>query len=152
MRAWRPAYSYRTDPAVPAFPDDRPIVIFDGHCAFCSASVRFLVRADREGRFRLLPAQSDLGRALYVHYGLDPEDYESNVLLSAGVAWFESEGNLRIAETLGLPWSAARVLRLVPAGLRDRGYQFLARNRFRIFGRLDACEVPRPEFRDRFLG
>ena len=152
MRSSKPAYSYRGDPTVPTFPDDRPIVVFDGQCAFCSASARFLMRRDRRGRLRLLPAQTDLGRALYRHYGLDPDDPESNILLQDGVAWFRSEGNLRISETLGWPWSAARLLRLVPEPVRDWGYALVARNRFRLFGRLDACEVPRPEFRDRVLG
>ena len=90
-------YSYRTDPSVPAFPDDKPIIVFDGLCVFCSASARFVLRFDRHARFRLLPAQSALGRALYVHYGLDPEDYESNILIADGKVWLKSESTIRIA-------------------------------------------------------
>jgi predicted DCC family thiol-disulfide oxidoreductase YuxK len=79
-------YSYRRDGAVPAFPDDRPIIVFDGFCALCSGWARFVLRHDRRALFRLLPAQSALGHALYVHYGLDPVDYETNILLAHGVA------------------------------------------------------------------
>ena len=69
------------------------------------------------------------------HYGLDPEDYETNILLADGIAWFESEGSIRMAEGLGLPWSLARLLRILPLRLADRLYRCLARNRLRLFGR-----------------
>ena len=67
-------YSYRDDPAVPTFPDDQPIVVFDGYCALCSGWAQFILRHDERRIFRLLPAETPLGRALYLHYGLDPQD------------------------------------------------------------------------------
>ncbi len=148
------AYSYRTDPAVPSFADVNPIIVFDGLCAFCSAWARFVLWTDRRAAFRLLPAQSPLGRALYVHYGLDPDDYETNILLEDGVAWFKfkSEAAIRSARRLGFPWSLARIVRVLPLGLRDRLYDFVARNRLRIMGRRDVCYAPEPRFRERFLG
>ena len=79
-------YSYRDDPAVPSFPDDKPIIVFDGYCALCSGWAAFVLRHDPDSRFRLLSAQSPLGHALYVHYGLDPEDYETNILIANGHA------------------------------------------------------------------
>ncbi len=147
----REAYSYRRDPAVPRFPDDRPIIIFDGHCALCSGWARFVLRHDRSGIYRLLPAQTPLGRALYVHYGLDPEDYETNILLADGVAWFKSEGSIRMAEGLGPPWSLARWCRVLPLRVRDRLYQSVARNRLRLFGRRAACYRAEPGQEHRFL-
>ena len=144
-------YSYRSDPAVPKFPDDRPIIMFDGHCVLCSRWARFVLRHDRRGIYRLLPAQSPLGHALYVHYGLDPKNYETNVLIENGVAWFKSEGSIRMAELLGFPWSLARVLRIVPLRLRDAAYNLIARNRFRLFGRRDTCYLLEPGHEDRFL-
>src|SRR5581483_3660561 len=92
----RPAYSYRMDPNVPTFPDDRPILIFDGHCALCSGFVQFILRRDRAGRFRFLSAQSTVGQALYRHYELDPNIFETNILLENGRPWLKSEGTLRI--------------------------------------------------------
>src|SRR5258708_38432402 len=100
----REPYSYRRDAAVPRFPHDRPIILFDGHCALCSGWARFVLRPDRTGIYRLLPAQTALGCALYVHYGLDPEDYETNILLADRAAWFKSESSIRMAEGLGWPW------------------------------------------------
>jgi len=136
---------------MPPFPDDRPVIIFDGHCVMCSGWARFILRYDRARRFRLLPAQSPTGRALYVHYGLDPEDYETNILLADGVAWFKSESVIRTALGLGLPWSLIAALRVLPRGWRDRLYGLVARNRFRLFGRRDVCMLAPPGQEDRFL-
>ena len=145
-------YSYRRDPAVPKFRDDRPIIIFDGYCALCSGWAQFVLRHDCHGKYRLLRAQSPLGRALYVHYGLDPEDYETNILIVEGVAWFKSEGSIRMAEGLGLPWSLAAGFRILPHPLRDRLYAFVARNRLRFFGKRETCYIPKAGDEDRFLG
>ena len=103
------SFSYRDDPGIPSFPDDRPIIIFDGHCVMCSGFARLVLRHDREARFRLLPAQTALGQALYRHYGLDPFDYETNVLIEGGEVSFKSEASLRIAERLGWPWRLVSV-------------------------------------------
>jgi len=148
----REAYSYQSDPAVPKFPDDRPIIIFDGHCAMCSGWARFVLRHDPNGVYRLLPAQSPLGRALYIHYGLHPEDYETNILIADGVASFKSEGSIRMAEGLGWPWSMAAAFRVLPRPWRDALYGVVARNRLRLFGKREACYMQERGYEDRFLG
>ena len=150
--AVRDAYSYRADAAVPPFPDDKPIIIFDGKCVLCSRWARFVMRHDGDKRFRLLAAQTPLGTALYDHYGLDPVDYETNVLLEGGGAFLKSEGTIRMFERLGFPWSAMKVLRVVPRALRDRLYNVVARNRLNWFGSRETCFVPEPSDADRFLG
>jgi predicted DCC family thiol-disulfide oxidoreductase YuxK len=147
----RAAFSYREDAAVPDFADDRPVVIFDGHCALCSGVVQFILRHDRSAAFRLLPAQSPLGRALYLHYGLDPEELETYILLQNGVAYFRSDATIRLAEGLGRPWSGAAVLQVVPVSWRDALYRLIARNRFRLFARRATCYLPDPAYQDRFL-
>jgi predicted DCC family thiol-disulfide oxidoreductase YuxK len=144
-------YSYRDDPAVPKFADDRPVIIFDGHCVLCSRSAQFVLRHDGRGIYRLLAAQTPLGHALYVHYGLDPHDYESMILIADGVAWLKSEAVIRIAQGLRLPWSLAAILRVLPRAWRDRLYNVLARNRYRVFGRRATCYLPDPRDADRFL-
>jgi predicted DCC family thiol-disulfide oxidoreductase YuxK len=145
-------YSYRRDAAVPAFPDDKPLIVFDGECVFCSAWVQFALKHDKDKRYRFLAAQSPLGAALYRHYGLDARDYETNILIEDGRAFFKSEGSIRMVAGLGAPWSALRILRLLPHGLADRLYEFVARNRLRIAGRRTTCFVPSPEQRNRFIG
>jgi predicted DCC family thiol-disulfide oxidoreductase YuxK len=150
MRLMRP-HSYRDDPAVPHFADDKPVIIFDGLCALCSGSASFVLRHDANAVFRLLPAQSPLGHALYVHYGLDPQHYETMILIADGVAWLRSEAAIRIAQGLGFPWSLAAIFRAIPLGLRDRVYMFVARHRIRWFGARASCYRPDPRFADRFI-
>jgi predicted DCC family thiol-disulfide oxidoreductase YuxK len=147
----RTPYSYRQDSAVPSFADDKPVIIFDGYCALCSGWAAFVLRHDVEARYRLLSAQSPLGHALYLHYGLNPQDYETNILIADGVAWFKSEGSIRMAEGLGFPWSLAAVFRVLPMAWRDRLYETVARNRLRWFGKRDTCYLPDPRYADRFL-
>jgi predicted DCC family thiol-disulfide oxidoreductase YuxK len=145
-------YEYRADPAVPCFADDRPIIIFDGKCVLCSSFARFVLRADRDGRFRFLAAQTPLGTALYRHFGLDPVDYQTNILLEDGEVFLKSDGSLRILARLDAPWPAiAFVGRLVPRPLRDRLYDFVARHRLQWFGSRETCTLPDPAQADRFI-
>lgn len=144
-------YSYHSDPEVPDFPDANPIIIFDGVCVMCSAWARFILKQDRSGRYRLLPAQSELGTALYRHYGLDPVNYETNVLIENGMAYFKSTGTIRMFVSLGLPWSLMAVFRVIPEGIRDQAYEFIARNRYRWFGRRESCFIPTESEKARFL-
>lgn len=144
-------YSYRKDPTVPPFPDDRPIIIFDGYCVFCSKWAQFVLRHDKRGVFRLLAAQSLLGQAIYAHYKLNTVDFDTNILLKDGFIFLKSEGCIRMAEILGFPCSLASALRLLPLPLRDRMYEYLACNRFRMFGRREICYAPSPEYKERFL-
>jgi len=128
----RPAFSYRSDPAVPAFADDRPVVIYDGDCPVCSRSARLVLRHDRRGRFRLMAAGSGPGRALYAHYELDLDERPTMILLQDGRAWLRSEAVLRIAAGLGGMFGLLTMLRLVPTGVRDGLYDLVARNRMRL--------------------
>lgn len=147
----RSAYSYRNDPAVPPFPDDKPIIVFDGYCVLCSEWAQFVLRQDKTGVYRLLPAQSVLGTALYEHYGQNSTDYETNMLIADGKAWFKSDGTIRMAKGLGFPWNMAVVLRIVPEKIRDLIYNWAARNRLKWFGERKSCLAPTDEFRHRFL-
>jgi predicted DCC family thiol-disulfide oxidoreductase YuxK len=150
-RSLQTPYGYRLDRAVPPLRDDKPVIVFDGMCSLCSGWVRFVLRHDRSGRYRFLSAQAGLGRALYSHYGLDPVDYETNILIEDGLAHFKSEACLRIAEGLGFPWSLASLCRVLPMAWRDKAYGLVARNRIRLFGRPAACYRPEPGDAERFL-
>jgi predicted DCC family thiol-disulfide oxidoreductase YuxK len=145
------AFSYRSDPAVPSFPDDRPILIFDGKCVMCSGFANFILRHDHAHQFRFMAAQTPLGAALYQHFGLHPTNYETNLLLEDGRVWIKSEASIRMFERLDLPWSMIGVLRLLPRAARDRLYDFIARNRLRWFGSSEACYLPNPSEADRFI-
>lgn len=149
--ATRGPHSYRADPAVPSFPDDRPLIVYDGVCVMCSGWVQFILRHDRRGLFRFADAASPLGQALFRHYGLKTHDYESYVMLENGRALLRSDPSLTILQRLGWPWAAAGVFKFVPRFLRDRVYDWVARNRYRILGKRETCWLPDPAVRERFL-
>jgi predicted DCC family thiol-disulfide oxidoreductase YuxK len=147
----RAPYDYRADPAVPRFTDDRPIVVFDGECVLCCSFAQFILRHDRNGRFRLLAAQSPIGGALYRHFGLDPVQFGTYILLQDGRAFLRSEASIRILRGLGLPWRLAVLARVFPRPLRDAFYDFIARHRLRWFGARPTCYLPDPSQADRFI-
>ncbi|WP_249740833.1 thiol-disulfide oxidoreductase DCC family protein [Agrobacterium rubi] len=145
------AYSYRADPVVPDFPDDRPLIVFDGECGFCSRDIDFVLRHDKNALFRFTPAQSELGTALMRHYGYRTDNYETSLLVENGIAYPRSDGVLRVLKLLGGRTSLLAIFRFVPRGLRDRVYDLVARNRMKIAGRRQACRMPTAAERDRFI-
>jgi len=128
-----------------------PIVLFDGVCKFCNASVNFIIDHDPAGRIRFAALQSEAGQALLRKFRLDTSEFDTLILVEGERFWARSTAALRVAGHLGGPWRYLSALLLMPAFLRDPLYDVLARNRFRWFGRLDACRVPTPEVRARFL-
>src|SRR5690606_17906634 len=108
-------------------------------------------RLDRHGRFRLTTAQSAVGAALRRHYGVTQDDADSVVLLHDGRLFLHSTAVLTILAGLERPWRWLSAFKLAPEGARDRVYRWIARRRYRLFGRRRACYVPRPQWRDRFL-
>ncbi|MBM4269628.1 MAG: DUF393 domain-containing protein [Deltaproteobacteria bacterium] len=134
----------------------RAIVLYDGVCAFCNGVVRFVLHRDPVGRFRFASLQSDFAKALLRRHGLeaasldtfyvvlDPDTPSERVLA-------RSDAALMLLPALGGPWKALAAFRVLPAGLRDALYGVVARNRYRLFGRHDVCELPRPEWRERFI-
>src|SRR3954453_1777366 len=125
--------------------DEHPIVLYDGVSVLCSRSVRFVIRHDRAARFRFASVQSGPGRGLLARHGLPLEDRDSFVLVEDGAAHLKSDALLRIVPRLSGPWPVLALGRLVPAALRDRLYDLVARNRYRLFGRGETCPVPPPE-------
>lgn len=128
-----------------------PVLIFDGVCGLCNASVDFVIRHDRRGVFRFAPSQSDSGRRLLERFGVDPDDVQSVYLVERGRIKARSTAALLVAWRLGFPWSLASVFLLVPRPLRDLVYNGIARNRYRWFGKKETCRLPTAEERSRFL-
>ncbi|CAN5262419.1 hypothetical protein BH10PSE1_BH10PSE1_26810 [soil metagenome] len=111
-----------------------------------------ILRRDLRGRFRVVAARSELGRALYAHYGLDAEDPSSMMLLENGEVRLRSDAVIRIAEGLGGVVRLAGLLRIIPRGLRDALYGWVARNRLRFTGGAAVCALPSSLDPDRILG
>ncbi|WP_143192193.1 thiol-disulfide oxidoreductase DCC family protein [Paenibacillus helianthi] len=130
---------------------DKSVVLIDGVCHLCQGMVRFIIPRDPKGRFLFAPLQSEVSHQLLRDSGLVPGQLSTVVLIEDGVFYTESAAVLRIARRLRFPWPAAYLLIVVPRPLRSALYRFVARNRYRWFGRDDQCLVPTPEIRQRFL-
>ena len=127
------------------------VVLFDGTCAFCEASVKFIARRDREAYFRFGASQTPKGAELLAAHGLTREMTRSLVLIEDGQVYLRSTASLRIARRLTFPWNLAGGLLWVPRPLRDGVYRIVAAVRHRIAGRSNACEIPPPEIRARLI-
>jgi len=132
-------------------PDPYAIVVFDGECAFCDRSVKWIIDHDRAGRFRFAARQSPVGQRLLAEHGLPPQGVESMVLVDGPRVSTHSTAVLRIAGRLPFPWKAAAVFQLLPRSIRDFFYRQVAKRRYRIAGKMPVCSVPSPEQRGRIL-
>lgn len=131
--------------------EDHPIIVFDAECVLCSANAQFVLRHDRTGYFRLAAMQGEIGTSLYRRFGMDPSDPVSMLVVEGDRMRRDSDAVLTITAGLGWPWRLLGVLRVVPAALRDPVYRWIARNRYRLFGKRESCWVAPPEYRDRLL-
>ncbi len=134
----------------------KTLVLFDGVCGFCNASVQFLLRHDPSGMFRFAPLQGEVARAVLAKHGKNPQDLDTVYVIEGyGTAeervMSRSRAALHCASKLGWPWKLAAIGRVVPAAVMDVAYDLIARYRYRIFGKRDACMMPDPAMRERFL-
>ena len=131
------------------------LILYDGVCAFCDASVQWLLDRDEHGVFRFAPLQGGTAEALRQRHPEIPEDIDTLVVVDTGSGeervQLRADAVLRIVETLPAPWCRLRVFRVLPVALLDLAYRVFARFRYRVFGRLDACRVPTAEERARML-
>ena len=127
-----------------------PIVFFDGCCNLCNGSVRFLIRRDRKARISFASLQSEFARTTLTQDN-DSAEPTTVVLLLEGREYYKSEAVVRIAGLLPWPWKVVSYTRYIPRRIRDAVYDFVARNRTIWFGRTEACMVPTPDLRSRFV-
>lgn len=130
---------------------DGPIIVFDAMCVLCSANAQFVLTHDRRRLFRLASMQGDVGSALYRRFGIDPNNPDSIIVAEGDRLLRDSDAVLAIYAGLGWPWKIVSIFRIVPRFLRDPLYLWVARNRYRIFGRRDSCWIASPEQADRIL-
>lgn len=128
-----------------------PVVLFDGVCNLCNGWVGFVVRRDPHMRFRFASLQSDFGAGVMARHGLPPDYLGSILLLENGELFVKSDAVLRIVRGLRPPWPLLGMLMVVPRAIRDVVYDWVARNRYRWFGKREACMLPSPENAGRFL-
>jgi predicted DCC family thiol-disulfide oxidoreductase YuxK len=128
-----------------------PIIVFDAMCVLCSANAAFVLRHDRNGRFRLASMQGEVGAALYRRFGIDPANPETLIVVEGYRAIRDSDAVLAIWAGLDRPWNWLAAFRSVPHALRDPIYRWVARHRYRLFGMRETCWLPTPEQARRIL-
>jgi predicted DCC family thiol-disulfide oxidoreductase YuxK len=126
-------------------------VLFDGVCNLCNGFVQFMIPRDPRRYFRFGALDSGAALRLMAQAGVTPGSQDSIILIEKGRAYVRSAAALRVVRGLALPWPLLYALIVVPRPLRDWAYDFIARHRYRWFGRRDACMLPGPATRDRFL-
>ena len=147
----RDPYSYRDDPAIKAFDDSRIVLVMDGNCAICSGAARRIARFDKNDAVRITTAQGQLGAALLRHYGFNPDDPASWLMLAEGNAFGSLDAMLRLGRRLHPGFLIFAPLRLIPLRLQDWLYARLARNRYALFGHDDLCAMPDGALRHRLI-
>ena len=133
-------------------PADRALVLFDGVCNLCNGFVQFVLRRDPQGRVAFASLQSELGQTVLQALDLPTAQLGTVLLIEDGRVYQRSDVPLRLSRHLSGAWPLVCHLRLLPRFLRDRVYDFVARHRYRWFGKQDQCMLPRPEWRARFVG
>ncbi len=133
-----------------AGPLPQTIWLFDGLCGFCDASVQFYLAHERDDICRFVAIQSEEGRRIAVAHGVDPDEPSTFLFIEGCTAFGRSAGVIAMARHLRWPWRLLYLWQLMPAGWRDRQYDWIARNRYRIGGRKAACAIPPPAVRARF--
>ena len=131
---------------------NKPVILFDGVCNLCNASVRFIIRRDRKNNFRFASLQSDFARQLFQQLQFDASGIDSVVLYENGKLYVRSTAALKIARSLSGLWFLLYGLIVVPPFIRDAVYDFIAHNRYKWFGKKDFCAMPEPGMKERFIG
>ena len=132
-------------------PTDKPILLFDGVCNLCNNSVQFIIKQDPKARIRYAALQSEVGQAILQHAGKDTQDLNTAILYENGKIYDRSSVGLRTARYMNGLWPLAYAFILLPKGFRDYIYNWIARNRYRWFGKQEHCMMPTPELQSRFL-
>ena len=127
------------------------LMLFDGVCHLCDGTVQTILAWDRAGAIRFTPIQSSYGRALAMAHGLDPERPESFLFFDHGRPLGRAAGFAALLRRLPAPWRWLALVGRLPKGPANAVYDWVARNRYRLFGRKDRCMVPTPEQRARFV-
>lgn len=133
-------------------PENKKIILFDGVCNLCDASVQFIIKHDKNDLFRFVAIQSELGQQLIKHLGIDTSKTDSIILYEPGVAYyFKAEAALRIAKELKSWHKILYIFIKIPNEIKNGIYDFIAKNRYKWYGKKEACMIPTPELKAKFL-
>lgn len=128
-----------------------PVILFDGVCNFCNGIVDFIIKRDREKKFKFAALQSNAGRELFRKFNIKPDDLDTLILIENGRYYERSNAVLKIVKGLEGIWKFFYIFIILPSFIRNFFYNIIAKRRYKWFGRRDECRVPKEEERERFL-
>ncbi|WP_418509881.1 thiol-disulfide oxidoreductase DCC family protein [Corallibacter sp.] len=134
------------------FPKNKQLVLFDGVCNLCNTSIQYIIKRDSKNLFMFTALQSDFGKHIISHFNIDTTKIDSIILYhpEKGIS-YKSTAALKIAAKLGFPLNLMAVFLLVPAFIRNWVYDFIAKNRYKWYGKKEACMIPSPELKNKFI-
>lgn len=130
---------------------NHPLILFDGVCNLCNRSVQFVIRHDKKKQFHFASLQGAAGQQLLHKHGLPVNMLNSFVLINENRVYTQSSAAIEMMRLLGGGWKYFSFLRVIPRFIRDAVYRWVARNRYKWFGKREECIIPSPDLRDRFL-
>ncbi|UKM64199.1 DUF393 domain-containing protein [Flavobacteriaceae bacterium GSB9] len=133
-------------------PKNKQLILFDGVCNLCNSSVQYVIKHDKNNMFLFTALQGDVGQKIIEHYNIDTSKTDSILLYNPekGID-YKSTAALKIALKLGFPRNLIGVFFIVPRFIRNWVYDFIARNRYKWYGKQESCMIPTPELKNRFL-
>lgn len=137
---------------IKSLPKHKQLILFDGVCNLCNSSINYVIKHDKNNVFMFAPLQSETGKDIIKHFNLDTSKTDSILLYSQEKGLkIKSSAALAIASKLGLPRSLMTIFYIVPPFIRNWVYDYVAKNRYKWYGKKDACMIPTPELKAKFL-
>ncbi len=136
---------------MPELPDNTAIILFDGVCNFCNSSVNKIIKHDKKNKFKFAALQSEIGKKLVQQYAINSSKTDSIILIENNIASIKSTAILKIAKQMNGLYSLAYGFIIIPTFIRNAVYDFIARNRYKWFGKKDTCMIPTDEIKGKFI-
>lgn len=127
------------------------IILFDGICNLCNSSINFVIKRDKKDEFRFTALQEEPGISLLKRHHIDTKDTDSIILIENDTVYVKSSAALRVSRKLSGAWPLMYVFMIVPTFIRNGVYDYIAKNRYKWYGKQDSCMIPNPELNDKFL-
>lgn len=133
-------------------PPNKKIILFDGVCNLCDQAVQFVIQHDKNDVFRFVALQSELGQEILKHIGINRVNIDSVILYEPGIAYYyKSTAAIEIAKSLGGFWHLGTAFRIIPTGIRNQLYDYIAKNRYKWYGKKENCIITTEELKSKFL-
>jgi len=134
-------------------PKNKKIILFDGVCNLCDSAVQFVIKHDKKDVFRFVALQSELGKEILKHIGINSINIDSIILYEPGIAYYyKSAAALQIAKNLGGFFHFGTLFKIIPTGISNKLYDYIAKNRYKWYGKKEQCMIPTKELQAKFLG